>query len=99
MKCPPPSPAILWFVNVVKENQDRKKDIFKWAIMIRFTFFLRISFNALFFIVSSQEVQFMVDSSDFLGFPKLLKNQNLTYYENYRLPVKSFPNKVDSKFA
>ena len=41
----------------------------------------------------------MVDSSDFLGFPKLLKDQNLTYYENYRLPVKSFPNKVDSKFA
>ena len=67
--------------------------------MIRFTFFLRISFNDLFFIVSSQEAQFMVDSSNFLGFPKLLKDQNLTYYENYRLPVKSFPNKVDSKFA
>ena len=25
MKCPPPSPANLWFVNVVKENPDRKK--------------------------------------------------------------------------
>ena len=42
--------------------------MFKWAIVIRFEFFLRISFNPSFFSVSSEEVsftRFMADWSDF----------------------------------
>ena len=45
--------------------------------MIRFGFFLRISFNTSFFSISPEEVsftQFMADWSDLLVFPKLVKD-------------------------
>ena len=55
----------------------RTELIFKWAIKIQFEFFLRISFNASFFSVSSEEVsftRFMADLSDFSVFPKFVKD-------------------------
>ena len=55
--------------------------IFKWAIMIRFGFFWRISFNASFFSVSLDLVPFswfMADLSDFSVYPKLAKDLKFT---------------------
>ena len=67
--------------------------IFKWAIMIRFGFFLRISFNTSFFSISSELLPFswyMADFSDFSVYHKLAKDlKYMKTYENYRLPVKS----------
>ena len=68
--------------------------IFKWAIMIRFGFFLRISFNASFFSVSSEEVsftRFMADWSDFWEFPRLVKDLKFIWESKlealWKLPV------------
>ena len=68
--------------------------IFKWAIMIRFGFFLRISFNASFFSNSSELVPFswfMPDLSDFSVYPKLAKNLKFTSLSKlealWKLPV------------
>ena len=50
--------------------------MFKWAIMIRFGFFLRGLFNTSFFSVALEEVsftRFMADWSDFSVFSKDLK--------------------------
>ena len=55
--------------------------ILKWAIIIRFGFFLRISFKASFFSESSELVPFswfMADLSDFLVCLKLEKNLKFT---------------------
>ena len=57
-------------------NLFRIEFMFKWAVMILFGFFSRISFNTSFFSVSSEEVsftRFLADWSDFLIFPKLVQ--------------------------
>ena len=72
----------------------RTELIFKWAIKIQFEFFLRISFNASFFSVSSEEVsftRFMADLSDFSVFPKFVKDLKFIWESKldalWKLPV------------
>ena len=75
-------------------NLFRTELIFKWAIKIQFEFFLRISFNASFFSVSSEEVsftRFMADLSDFSVFPKFVKDLKFIWESKldalWKLPV------------
>ena len=58
-------------------NLFRIELMFKWAIMIRFGFFLRIPVNTSFFSVSSEKfsfTRFMADWYDISVFPKLIKD-------------------------
>ena len=70
--------------------------IFKWVIMRRFEFFLRISYNTSIFSVSSEEVSFtriMADWSDFSVFSKLVNHQKFNWESKteplWKLPVTS----------
>ena len=75
-------------------NLFRIELIFKWAIIIQFEFFLRISFNVSFFSVSSEEVsftRFMADLPDFSVFPKFVKDLKFIWESKldalWKLPV------------
>ena len=106
--------SILLPINVCSiSNLFRIELLFKWAIMIQCGSFLRISFNALFFGVSSDKVSFtryMAEWSNFSLFSKLVKDLkfiweskhedlNTTDYTYSHCKLFNSPNKDDSKFA